>query len=65
MLALGRWQQLQTAAEAFRETAVRLLRVGEIHPQVIVVAAAQAAGEMGAGLAAAFLMEFKRRAHRR
>jgi hypothetical protein len=48
---LGR--QLQTAAEAFRETAVRLLRIGEIHPQVIVVAAAQAAGEMGAGLAVA------------
>jgi hypothetical protein len=46
-------QQLQTAAEAFRETAVRLLRIGEIHPQVIVMAAAQAAGEMGAGLAVA------------
>jgi hypothetical protein len=46
-------QQLQTAAEAFRETAVRLLRAGEVHPQVIVMAAAQAAGEMGAGLAVA------------
>jgi hypothetical protein len=34
-------QQLQTAAEAFRETAVRLLRIGEIHPQVIVMAAAR------------------------
>jgi hypothetical protein len=48
---LGR--QLHEAMEAFRETAVRLLRAGEIHPQVIVMAAAQAAGEMGAGLAVA------------
>jgi hypothetical protein len=46
-------QQLQTAVEAFREAAVHLLRVGEIHPQVIVMAAAQTAGEMGAGLAVA------------
>jgi hypothetical protein len=30
-----------------------LLRVGEVHPQLIVMAAAQAAGEMGAGLAVA------------
>jgi hypothetical protein len=48
---LGR--QLQKATEAFQETAVRLLRAGETHPQVIVMAAAQAAGEMGASLAVA------------
>jgi hypothetical protein len=46
-------QQMQAAIEAFRETAVRLLRESEVHPQVIVVAAAQAAGELGAGLAVA------------
>jgi hypothetical protein len=45
--------QLQVATEAFREAAVRLLREGEVHPQVIVMAAAQAAGELGAGLAVA------------
>jgi hypothetical protein len=48
---LGR--QLHEAMEAFREAAVQLLRAGEIHPQLIVMAAAQAAGEMGAGLAVA------------
>ena len=46
-------QQLHEAMAAFRETAVRLLRAGEIHPQIMVMAAAQAAGEMGAGLAVA------------
>jgi hypothetical protein len=46
-------RQRQAAVEAFRETAVRLLRAGETHPQLIVMAAAQAAGEMGAGLAVA------------
>jgi hypothetical protein len=46
-------QQMQAAMDAFRDTAVRLLRAGEVHPQVIVVAAAQVAGEMGAGLAVA------------
>jgi hypothetical protein len=48
---LGR--QLQVATEVFRETAVRLLHAGQMHPQVIVTAAAQTAGEMGAGLAVA------------
>ena len=46
-------QPMQAVVEAFRETAVRLLRTGEAHPQVIVTAATQAAGEMGAGLAIA------------
>jgi hypothetical protein len=46
-------RQRQAAVEAFRETAVRLLRAGETHPQLIVLAAAQAAGEMGAALAVA------------
>jgi hypothetical protein len=44
---------MQAAMEAFRETVVRLLRAGEVPPPVIVTAAAQAAGEMGAGLAVA------------
>jgi hypothetical protein len=46
-------QQMQVAMDAFQETAVCLLRTGEVHPQVIVTAAAQAAGELGAGLAVA------------
>ena len=49
--ALGR--QLHEAMEAFRKTAVRLLRAGVVYPHLIVIAAAQAAGEMGAGLAVA------------
>jgi hypothetical protein len=49
----GLERQMQVAMGAFRETAVRLLRAGEVHPQVIVMAAAQAAGEMGASLAVA------------
>jgi hypothetical protein len=49
----GLERQMQVAMGAFRETAVRLLRAGEVHPQVIVTAAAQAAGELGASLAVA------------
>ena len=53
-------RQMQAAIEAFHETAVRLLRAGEVHPQLLVVAAAQAAGEMGAGLAVASGQDLER-----
>jgi hypothetical protein len=51
------WQeletQLQAATEAFQRTAGRLLREGETHPQLVVLAAARVAGELGAGMAMA------------
>ena len=45
--------QLQVATEAFQGTAGRLLREGETAPQLIVLAAARVAGELGAGMALA------------
>src|SRR3954447_21136014 len=42
--------QLQTASEAFQGAAGRLLREGEMAPQLIVLAAARVAGELGAGM---------------
>ena len=45
--------QLRTASQAFRGTAGRLLREGEMAPQLIVLAAAPVAGELGAGMALA------------
>ncbi len=51
------WQeletQLQAATEAFQRTAGRLLREGETHPQLVVLAAVRIAGELGAGMAMA------------
>ena len=38
--------QLQAATEAFQGTAGRLLREGEMAPQLIVLAAARVAGEL-------------------
>jgi hypothetical protein len=40
--------QLQTAMEGFRLTVVRLLRGGDVHPQLILVALAKVTGEVGA-----------------
>src|SRR3954467_6172065 len=45
--------QLQAASEAFQGTAGRLLREGEMAPQLIVLAAARVAGELGAAMALA------------
>ena len=44
-------QQVWAATEMIREAVLRLLRVGEIYPPVIVLAAARVAGEMGADAA--------------
>jgi hypothetical protein len=43
--------QLQAASEAFQGTAGRLLREGEMAPQLIVLAASQVVGELGAAMA--------------
>src|SRR3954447_26487254 len=45
--------QLQAASKAFQGTAGRLLREGEMAPQLIVLAAAQVVGELGAAMALA------------
>ncbi len=45
--------QIETAVDAIRETVLRLLREGEVHPQIIVMAAARVAGELGAAAALA------------
>ena len=45
--------QMQAATDAIRATVLRLLRDGEVHPQVIVLAAARVAGELGASAALA------------
>src|SRR3954451_6682220 len=51
--------QLQAASEAFQGTAGRLLREGEMAPQLIVLAAARVAGELGAGMTMAEGLEIE------
>jgi hypothetical protein len=46
-------RQMGAATETLREAVLRLLRVGEIYPPVIVLAAARVAGEIGANAALA------------
>ncbi len=45
--------QMQAATDAIRAAVLRLLREGEVHPQVIVLAAIRVAGELGASAALA------------
>ena len=46
-------KQLEAAADAIRAAVVGLLRESEVHPQLIVMAVARVAGELGAGAARA------------
>ena len=46
-------EQLRVAAEAIRAAVLRLLREGDVHPQLLTMAAAQVAGELGSGMALA------------
>jgi hypothetical protein len=45
--------QMETAVDAIREAVMRLLREGEVHPQIIVMAATRVAGGLGAAAALA------------
>jgi hypothetical protein len=45
--------QVRAALEAMQGTALRLLREGETHPQLMVLAAAMAAGQLAAATALA------------
>jgi hypothetical protein len=44
---------VRAATEALRETVLRLLRVGEVHPQLVVLAMARVTGELAASAALA------------
>ena len=46
-------EQAQATADAIRATVLRLLRDGEVHPHLIVLAVARVAGELGASAALA------------
>ncbi len=46
-------RQMGVATDAIREASLRLLREGEIHPWVVILAATRVAGELGASAALA------------
>src|SRR3954466_3149198 len=45
--------QMDLAMEGVRKVVLRLLQDGEVHPQLVVLAVARVAGELGAGIAQA------------
>ncbi len=45
--------RMRAAVDAIREPVLRLLKEGEVHPRVIVLAVARVAGELGAATALA------------
>ncbi len=45
--------QAEAAADAIRAAALRLLKEGEVHPRLVVLAVARVAGELGAATALA------------
>ena len=46
-------EQLHAAAEAIRGAVLRLLQEGDVHPQLLAMAVAGVAGELGSGMALA------------
>ena len=45
--------QMETAVDAIREAVLQLLREGEVHPQIVVMAATRVAGGLGGAAALA------------
>src|SRR5919199_3507824 len=45
--------QMHLAMEGVRKAVLRLLQDGDVHPQLVVLAVARVAGELGAGIAQA------------
>jgi hypothetical protein len=45
--------QMETAVNTIREAVLRLLREGEVHPQIVVMAATRVAGGLGGAAALA------------
>ena len=50
---------MDLATEGVRKAVLRLLRDGEVHPQLVVLAVARVAGELGAGIAQAGGMDLE------
>jgi hypothetical protein len=46
-------EQMEVAVNAIRAAILRLLREGEVHPHIVVMAVARVAGELGASAALA------------
>src|SRR3954466_6528340 len=51
--------QMDLAMEGVRKAVLRLLQDGEVHPQLVVLAVARVAGEMGASIAQAGGMDLE------
>src|SRR5436305_15203800 len=51
--------QMHLAMEGVRKAVLRLLQDGEVHPQLVVLAVARVAGELGAGIAQAGDMDLE------
>src|SRR3982751_1634623 len=51
--------QMDLAMEGVRKVVLRLLQDGEVHPQLVVLAVARIAGELGAGIAQAGDMDLE------
>src|SRR3954452_14330361 len=51
--------QMHLAMEGVRKAVLRLLQDGEVHPQLVVLAVARIAGELGAGIAQAGDMDLE------
>src|SRR3954469_16747207 len=51
--------QMDLAMERVRKAVLRLLQDGEVHPQLVVLAVARVAGELGAGIAQAGDMDLE------
>src|SRR3954451_5450245 len=57
--AQGLEAQMDLAMERVRKAVLRLLQDGEVHPQLVVLAVARVAGELGAGIAQAGDMDLE------
>jgi len=51
--------QMHFAMDGVRKAVLRLLQDGEVHPQLVVLAVARVAGELGAGIAQAGDMDLE------
>ncbi len=52
--------QMHLAMEGVQKAVLRLLQDGEVHPQLVVLAVARVAGELGAGIGLAGDMDLER-----
>ena len=57
--AQGLEAQMDLAMEGVQKAVLRLLQDGEVHPQLVVLAVARVAGELGSGIAQAGDMDLE------